>query len=78
MTSVAYAFLNSQNNSLVSNALLSMANTDLNDIFCDEQDNLKHIYVINLHNMWNKKNYNMCYMLSTALLKGSYHRSNNR
>ena len=50
----AYAFLNSQNNSLVSNALLSMANTDLNDILCDEQDNRKHIYVINLHNMWKK------------------------
>ena len=35
----AYAFLNGQNNSLVSNALLSMANIDLNDILCDEQDN---------------------------------------
>ena len=51
----AYAFLNSQNNFLVSNALLSMANTDLNDILCDEKDNFKHIYVIYLHNMW--KNY---------------------
>ena len=47
-------FLNSQNNFLVSNALLSMANTDLNDILCDEQDNFKHICVLNLHNMWKK------------------------
>ena len=50
----AYAFLNSLNNSLVTNALLSMTNADINDILCDEQDNFKHICVINLHNMWNK------------------------
>ena len=48
----AYAFLNSLNNSLVSNALLSMTNADLNNILYDEQDNFKHICVINLHNMW--------------------------
>ena len=49
----AYAFLNGLNNSLVSNALLSMTNADLN-ILCDEQDNCKHICVLNLHSMWKK------------------------
>ena len=41
----AYAFLNSQSNSLVSNALLSKVNTDLNDFLCDEQDN-SNMYVL--------------------------------
>ena len=41
----AYAFLNSQSNSLVSNALLSKANTDLNGFLCDGQDNL-NMYVL--------------------------------
>ena len=41
----AYAFLNSQSNSLVSIALLSKANTDVNDFLCDEQFNSK-MYVL--------------------------------
>ena len=41
----AYAFLNSQSNSLVSIALLSKANTDVNDFLCDEQFN-SNMYVL--------------------------------